>query len=332
VTVRKTESRLPAGLNAVDLGEAGSTPDGRCALISFVTSPIVTNRQNLYVLIVSDAGLAVAADTFEWTFAPTAAVPEVRTINFGEASYQPKETGPLTVTVRVLDAGHAEQATVSLTQIVVPPASGLENTIGDAAQQPGPGAGDPEALRELAYEHATYYSAATPTTPEPGDAFKQFLFGFLMDGLTRHSPFRRQQLMGQLADAVNGGDVDFSAASSEGLGVCGIRLPLLAMLPPVSGGAAMLNWTELPEPQNERGFAEEQLRAKLAAVSDSLRIDLFNLVRFPKTNVGQCGRILEALRDRYFSGASFQDVMQGMSGTRAHWITRHYLEGPLQTS
>jgi hypothetical protein len=55
-------------------------------------------------------------------------------------------------------------------------------------------------------------------------------------------------------------------------------------------------------------------------------------VRFPKSNITLCGRLLEALRNRYFSGTNFNDVLTGMSGTRAHWITRHYLEGPLVRS
>ena len=49
MTVRKTESRIPANFQASDLGEASVAADGRCALTSFVTSPLVVSvRQRLF--------------------------------------------------------------------------------------------------------------------------------------------------------------------------------------------------------------------------------------------------------------------------------------------
>jgi hypothetical protein len=105
---------------------------------------------------------------------------------------------------------------------------------------------------------------------------------------------------------------------------------LLAMTTPGTGGAASaLDWTELPEPPAPHATAEAALRKAIAALDLDTRTDLFNRARFPKSNINQCGRILEALRDRYFSGVSFDDVLTGMSGTQAHWIVRHFREGPL---
>jgi hypothetical protein len=100
----------------------------------------------------------------------------------------------------------------------------------------------------------------------------------------------------------------------------------------IGSPAPLLAWTELPEPSAQRAVAEEQLRQTLAALDEPQRIDLFNVTRFPKSNITQCGRIIEALRDRYFSGTNFNDILSGMSGTRAHWITRHFREGPLKRS
>lgn len=78
-----------------------------------------------------------------------------------------------------------------------------------------------------------------------------------------------------------------------------------------------------------RAVADEQLRQKLAALSEDERVDLVDIARFPKSNILACARILAALRDRYFSGAKFADVIEGMSGARAHWITTHFREGPI---
>jgi hypothetical protein len=330
--VRKTESRIPANFQASDLGQAVVAADRRCALVSFVTSPTVVGRENTYILFVTDPALAGTAHAFEWSFGVGDLAADVQNTTFGEITYQPADTGPLTVTVRALDAANAEQAKLTLTQEVVSPSMELEAMIGEAIEQPGPGAADPIALRELVNEHCAHYQSTTLSAPEAGDAFAQFLFRLALDGVSRRPSLRRKQQLRQLAAAINGSDVDFSAAIAEGFGVCNIRLPLLAMMAPASGGSPILSWTELPEARDQRGFAEEQLRTKLASTSETSRIDLFNLVRFPKSNISQCGRILETLRNRYFSGASFQDVLEGMSGTRAHWITRHYLEGPLARS
>jgi hypothetical protein len=99
---------------------------------------------------------------------------------------------------------------------------------------------------------------------------------------------------------------------------------LLAMTLP-----SMLDFTELPEAEDQRALADEQLRESLAALDEDKRIDLFNLVRFPKSNIAQCARILEALRDRYFPGTNFNDVLTGMSGVRAQFILKQFIEGPV---
>ena len=68
MAVRKTETRIPTGLVASDLGESFVAADGRCALVSFITSPLAVNRENTYVVFVTDAGLAAQAHSFEWSF------------------------------------------------------------------------------------------------------------------------------------------------------------------------------------------------------------------------------------------------------------------------
>jgi hypothetical protein len=102
------------------------------------------------------------------------------------------------------------------------------------------------------------------------------------------------------------------------------------MMPPT--GAPLLPWTELPQPGAQNSFADQKLRQTFAALDESARIDSFNLARFPKSNITQCAHILAALRDHYFAGANFSDVLTGMSGTRAFWIAMHFRQGPLITS
>ena len=75
--VRKTETRIPGTLQASDLGQAVVATDGRCALVSFISSPIVAAHDNVYVVFVTDGALAYSVQTFEWTFSQYAGAPNV---------------------------------------------------------------------------------------------------------------------------------------------------------------------------------------------------------------------------------------------------------------
>lgn len=327
--VRKTESRIPANFQAGDLGEAVASADGRCTLVSFINSPLVVNRENVYILFVTDPGLAAAAQTFKWTFTENGGTPDVQTIQIGELPYLPKVTGTLSVSVRILGAGNAEQANVEMSQDVVKPNAELEDLIINSTNVPGAGLGNPDVARELVNDHNPYYQGVQLQTPESGDGFKRFVFSMVYDGALERSPAHRKEHLDQLAASLNGGAGDFTALTAGGIGASGIRLALLTM---TLDNSPALPWTELPEATSQRALADEELREKLTALDENTRIDLFNLARFPKSNITQCGRILESLRNRYFSRANFNDVLTGMSGTRAFWIRRHFKEGPIQHS
>lgn len=324
--VRKTETRIPANHQAADLGQAVLSGDGRCALVSFVTSPIVIDRDNSYVVFVTDAGLATSTQSFEWSFVENGGAADVQTTQEGEIAYRPKATGTLALTLRVLGAGNAEQAQIQLTQDVVATNAELEGLIHGATNEPGPGVGHPAVARELINDHNLYYQSVALQAPESGDGFKRFVFSIVFEGALQRDPARRKQQIDRLATSLNNGGSDYATLAAEGTGVSGIRLALLAM---TLGNSPPIPWTELPEPPSQRAVADEELRKQLAALDENTRIDLLNLVRFPKSNITQCGRIIESLRNRYFNGANFNDVLTGMSGTRAHWISRHFKEGPL---
>lgn len=329
--MRKTETRIPVGSVASDLGEASVATDGRCALVSFITSPMVINRENTYVVFVTDAGLAAQAQSFEWSFSENGGTASTLSTQVGEAVYSPKGTGSLSVTVRILDGANAEQANLSLTQAMVPLHPGLEALITAAKDQPGPGVSDPDVSRELVNDYNPYYHAVALPVPEAGEAFQQFVFSLLFEGASKRGPEDRKKIVEDLAQALDSAATDdFVNRTAEGVGVCNIRLPLFAMMP--STGAPLLPWTELPQPAAQNEFADQQLRQKFAALDGSTLIDCFNLARFPKSNITQCARMIATLRDHYFNGANFSDVLTGMSGTRAFWIAMHFRQGPLITS
>lgn len=329
--MRKTETRIPADSVASDLGESFVAADGRCALVSFITSPLVVGRENTYVVFVTDAGLAAQTQNFEWSFSENGGTATTQTTQVGEAAYSPQGTGSLGVTVRILDSAGSELASLSLTQAMVPSHPGLEALIAAATDQPGPGVSDPDVSRELVNDYNPYYQAVSLPTPETGDAFQQFVFNMVFEGASKQNPATRKQVIEDLAQALHAAATDeFVDLTAQGVGVCNIRLPLLAMMP--ASGAPLLPWTELPQPTSQNAFADHQLRQKFSALDESTLIDCFNLARFPKSNITQCAHIIATLRDHYFKGTNFSDVLTGMSGTRAFWIAMHFRQGPLNTN
>ncbi|MCM3873329.1 MAG: hypothetical protein ND895_21825 [Pyrinomonadaceae bacterium] len=329
--VRKTENRIPANFQPADLGQAVIAEDGRCCLVSFVTDPIVVRRENIYVVFVTDAALAGAAQSFQWTFTELGATPRTKTTSFGEASYVPQSTGYLEVTLQILDAANSEQASLKLKQEVVNRNPLLESIISTSNDEPGPGVGNSDVIRELVNDHVVYYDAVSLQTPEASDGFKRFVTSIVYYGALERTASQRQQHIQTMAESLNNQVGDFSTLVAQGVGVSAIRLSLLAMVFPQGpdGTAPLLEWTELPELSSKRSFADEQLRQKLDALSEEARIDLFNLGRFPKSNISRCAKILETLRDRYFAGTKFDDVLNGLDGTRAERIFQHYRTGPL---
>jgi hypothetical protein len=327
VGVRKTETRLPAGFAASDLGEAAVATDGRCALVSFLASALTPGQENTYVLFVTDPGLAASVDSYEWLFAEDGAFPQEMQTKVGTVSYTPSNIGNLTVIVRILDSGESELASLTLVQDVGPLNPALETLIEAANVNPGPGISNPEVIREIVNAYYSYYQNVVLKVPETGSAFKQYVCSFICDGILKKTLDEQGTLLDQLADALESNQEAFPIIAMEGVGVCRIRLALLAMTFP--SASPLLPWTELPQDSNQNAVADEQLRQKLRAVGDDDKIDLLNVTRFPKTNINQCAKILEILRDKYFPGTNFDDVLTGLSGTRQQWIAMHYAKGPL---
>jgi hypothetical protein len=306
-----------------------ASADGRYLLISHTPNPLVTGRENRWVLFVTDAGLADSTQSFEWSFTENGGTPVTQKTDFGETAYAPQAAGVLVTAVRLLGAADAEQSTLNFSQDIVAPNAELEGLITAGQNDDGPTVSNPDVVRELINEHNAYYQAVALSTPEAGDDFQRFVFSAVYDGANRRTPAERSKQLAALSESLNGDGSNFGSLAAQEVGVCGVRLHLLAMIQPQGAAAKLIDWTELPEPTAARSLADQQLRQRLQSLDESARIDLFNLARFPKSNIVHSGRILEALRDRYFPGTAFKDVLTGMSGTRAQRIVQHFREGPL---
>ncbi|CAH1694571.1 conserved hypothetical protein [Hyphomicrobiales bacterium] len=323
--VRKTESRIPENCQASDLGQASLSADGRAAVVSFITSPLVIGRGNTFIVFITDAVLAGSVQSFEWSFTENDGPPTAEKTVIGEISHHPAATGRLVTAVRCLDGGGAALATLTLNQSVVSPHTGLEAMIAAGADEAGPSAANPDVSRELVNDYNIYYQNVVPRSAALDDGFRRLVFAVLMESTLQSSVARRQADLAEMAAVLNAGSAGFATLAGRGLGVAGLRPMLLAMTV-----GPHLPWTELPADGPAHALAEEELRRKTAALPEAARIDLFNLIRFPKSSITQCGRAIETLRDRYFTGIDFDTVLSELSGTRAHWINRHYREGPLK--
>jgi hypothetical protein len=323
VPVRKTESRLPANFQASDLGEAVVAADGRCALVSFITTPLVVGRENVYVVFVTDASLASSTQSFEWSITENGGPPVLENTGVGEFAHVPASLGSLILQVRLLGAGNSELAALSLTQETAALNLELETLIAEVTDQPGPGISNPDVARELINDHNPYYQDVKLQAAEAGDAYRRFVFSMIFDAALKRTRSGRNRHLAELAASLNGEGSDFATLAGKGAGVSGIRLPLLAMV------LGMIGFTQLPEANNHHVLAEEELNQALAALDEEKLLDLFSMVRFPKSNITLCGRILEALRDRYFAGTSFNDLINGLNGVRAQRLIQHFTQGPL---
>jgi hypothetical protein len=233
------------------------------------------------------------------------------------------------VAVRLLDNSDAEIAKISLIQEIGPLNPALETQIAAATDQPGPGASNLDVVREVINDYYSYYQSVQLQSPEGDDSFKSYVCSFIFDGALRNTRKDRRDSFNQLAASIDSNIDAFPILTAKGVGVCDIRLALLAMNYPT--GSPLLAWTELPEAPDKNAFADEQLRQQLAGLSEADKIDLLNIARFPKTNITHCAKIIENLRNKYFNGTSFKDVVTGMNGTRSHWINKHYIAGPIAT-
>src|SRR5258706_7001983 len=225
--VRKTESRIPEGFQPGDLGEAVTSTDGHCALVSFITSPLVINRENIYVVFVTDPSLASATKSFEWTSTENGGTPVTTITEFGEIAYTPKSTGTLNLRVQFL--GGAEKVKLTLLQEIIKANPILEELISKATNEPGPGVGSPDTASELINDYNPYYQNIRLKTGDEESDFKRFVFSMVYDGVSHRTVERRKKLLDLLAMSLNSKEADFATNSAEGLGVCNIRLTMLAM-------------------------------------------------------------------------------------------------------
>jgi hypothetical protein len=319
--VRKTESRIPTTFQPADLGEAFVMADNRAALIAYSSSPIATQRLNTYVVMVTNPALATQVQRFTWTFRLNA-TETTQTTDFGVVEYIPNATGTLVITVALVGT----PVTLALTQQVTALNPALETLITEAGNRVGPTIANPEVARELVNQYCRYYGGGlTLTPPEAGDGFQKIVFNYTYKGAETRTPAQRKQHLDRLAETLNNHTGNFGTEALDGAGVCEIKLPLLAMIVPENPIA----WTELPVNATRQAAVRLEIMTRFNALSENVKIELYNLVRFPKSNVKMCGKVLETLRNRYHSGVNFNDVLTRGGGVISTALDVQFRNGPI---
>ena len=69
-----------------------------------------------------------------------------------------------------------------------------------------------------------------------------------------------------------------------------------------------------------------ELNLALAQLDEVRRLDLFNLLRFPKSNLGMALKLLEALRVQYFPSEDLPSILADED--KAKNLISQYKEGP----
>ena len=306
MAVRKTESLLPPGFSASDLGQsATSATSTNVILISFLSSPVAARRIQHYVVFVTDNALAATVNSYEWNFTNGPAVTQ-SSIN-GIAEFTPQNIGTLTVTVNLKSASNATLHSVTLTQQVISLNEALELKI-EQTENNFPGAAHPETSRELINDIRPYINVILPVASN--DLYNKAISSLAYIRALATIQTRRNVLLEDLANILNTRPGDFFSQSKDGFGICKTRPQLLAMFldNPSSPGNKYLDAAalELRSGANstQRTANETAIQTAFTALNVDVQTSLFNLLRFPKSHLAMAKLILDGLESRYYSSAS----------------------------
>ncbi len=316
---RSTETRLPEGLSAADLGQSFVSTDNKAALISYYRSPIARGRKQNYVVFILDSALQTQVASYRWQVALT----DVDTTE-GIWDFTPDVEGEMNLNVTLRDSSNAPLRVLSLSQNVVMPNQELEAMIA-LDDQNHPIAGDPATSREVINDFLAHIHDLAPVTSQ--EALNRLLFGIASVEALDQNQAGRDRLIQQLASAVNQGQPNsFFQQASVGAGVCRIRPEILAMSLQ-SGGSPLIPWEEIPVESSARQTALQRVQSSLAALGADRHIDIFNLLRFPKANLQMCKLVLDALRTRYFSGGSYDSLLA--NAAQSQRLLENFKTGPI---
>jgi len=326
MAVRKTESRIPQipGFTIDDLGQnAASGTNASVKMVSYLSSPLGVNILQNYVVFVEDATLQPNVASYEWIFNNNGAITNSNTTN-GVASFTPAQVGPLSVTVNLKDGANATLHTVVLQQQVAALNLELEQLIEQEGNH-SPSAGNPSVSRDVINGLRIFADAAA--SPVTDNALNRLILSLTYSNISANTAVQRNTLLENCSAAFAANPDTFFATAQNGIGITKLR-PHLAAMFIMDGGNPLIPVTERPA-----GATAAQITATLTAIrtafnglTEPRRIDIFNLLRFPKSNLKICKLVLDGLKGRYFPAEAFPVVLGNR--TKARRMIREFEIGP----
>jgi hypothetical protein len=327
-----TERTMPIRINLMngthrdftpaDLGEA--TSSGPYWLISYLEQPIPIGTRVDYVVFVTDNS---DVDEYRWRVEQLddSGLPlggddgllDEDDTDEGVYWFRPDAGGRIRVTVEIMVDGQVA-GTLTLVQAVEPRDAAIERLllgrgVGDYVRSEiGSLAGETQTTRELANDLKRFILQAADATGANGIPW-QFLSAVVYKEtlhrpkeLVVYRPYLPDVALVSGGDAVRSWELEFAAEDlndtsflpsfrthlNNSLGVCQIQPQTAAML---------LQMTERRQKASGLTDDEEindQVWAAFEDLPDDQRIGVYNLVRFPKTNIRLCAELLAYLKNR----------------------------------
>ena len=310
--VRTTESRLPAGFRAADLGQAEIIPGAGdredIALVSSLSSPIgITSVIDYAVFVTTDEQI----DQYRWTFDPISS-PTIATVTTtdGVTSYQPLVIGLLEVTVELLRGG-AVMHSLTMFQDIRPRFEGFgfgHNYIPGYEALYALAAGDPVTTAEVTGDFRGYINESAAEHNLPPRFLAVVIYQGCMQapkqqevGLTVWTPGRDQKLAWAADDINRAWRFNLADDLDDRLGVAQWRPPNMAALVGPDGldGDPYITWREKAADGSNGSAMDHLLWTDFDALPVENKTDLFNLARFPKAGIALAAAYLAALRARW---------------------------------
>lgn len=310
---------IPVGVQHTELGQVASV--NQSYLVATLHSPLAVNQVQQYLVFPSGTiGPNVAG--YAWTITDGGTTTNETTTD-GRLLYSPLNTGSLGVSVEIRNGSGTALETLTLSQQTLPLLPELE-TLMDAADR-GPAAAHPSTSREIVNNYKAYVDGLVSATAEP--LLNRLLLAIMYSHCVRKPWLARNREIQSAISALNGGNhTSFLGMANNGMGICGIRPQLAAMAIEKSAGVPFIAWTELPASRSARRTAVQTIETNFNALTADEIISFFHRLAIPRLAIQTCLAILNKLKDRYFSGQSWQDVLGDRNKGRK--LLMHYDSGP----
>lgn len=341
MTIPKTERWNPNwDFSPADLGEVGSLVEGSpadgpdCVLVSYHTAPLRKDSENTYVVFVKTDTLANQVVSICWTVEQTDGTvlsgPKDGTTLF---KYSPDPESKETIVVRaeLMKTGGKVLRKLRMQQSVKPPERGLEDFLGarpgiwgwNPFRPQGALGGDESAAREVLGDFKLYIDEAYIKVTDSKKVPRRLLTAITY--LRAEQVPKKKGVIGEVvatgfASTYRNSEISKAAHElntaepapqylNNGLGVCQLPPFIVAMLPFNDSSAPFLPWREIPGNPDAANNMRNDLFEEFKKLLPDKQIGLFNLLRFPKSNIDLAYKLLNRLKQRLFNDDTWEQVL-----------------------